>query len=153
MRCVCVMRLFFFFCCVLNEQPSDQARRQGRRCGVLARFLAWLFAFCFLGGFGAKLITFKSSDTNDIVAMKLLVTLALHFSRSIIAPKWPVLLSKTSFHRVGVARTTSRSRFSDVLCSLQWHLFVEYPRCLVIWVVPENSPRHIETQWCKIVRK
>jgi hypothetical protein len=49
--------------------------------------LAWHFDLILLvalwrfGGFGAKLAKFKSTTLYDVVAMKLLETLALHFPR------------------------------------------------------------------------
>jgi hypothetical protein len=64
-------------CCAVVLLFSQQATKRsgkaaGRHCGVLAWLLG--FRFCVFGGFGAKLVNFKSSTLYDVVAMKLLAT-------------------------------------------------------------------------------
>jgi hypothetical protein len=70
--CVCVV---YFFCCSVNKQPIDQARRRAMWCAWLVDCLAFDFVALALwrfGGFGAKLGTFKNSKLYHVVAMKLL---------------------------------------------------------------------------------
>jgi hypothetical protein len=63
------------FCCSVNKQPRDQARRQALWCAwlvdlALLGFLILSFwPFWRFGGFGAKLGTFKSSKLYNVIAM------------------------------------------------------------------------------------
>jgi hypothetical protein len=54
---------------------------------------------------------------------------ALHFSSCLIAPNWPVILSRLPWRRLGVARPTSRSRILNSQCNLQWHRLNTCVRC------------------------
>jgi hypothetical protein len=83
-----------FLVLLLNKQPSDRATRLvgGRHCGLLG----WLARLAFLlrwfwreTGPHSKIPTLY-----DVFDMKLLSMDALHFSQVLIAPRWPVLLSK-----------------------------------------------------------
>jgi hypothetical protein len=96
---------------VVGQATKGSDKAAGTGCGVLLACLA--FQICLLvgfGGFGAKLVKFKSSTLYDLFAMKLLATMHYTFPFFLIAPSWPALLSRMPCRRLSVARTTSRSR-------------------------------------------